>query len=225
MSQALAVFAKRPNPGQVKTRLTPALSAEQAADLYWAMVQDTWALVSKLSGVEPYLFVDQPWEGFEILTAGQPVRIQHGADLGIKMYSCLLRLNECNFKRSIIIGTDSPTLPKAYIQTALELLVDERDAVLGPAEDGGYYLVGCRRPHVEMFAGVSWSSPHTLAETKSAFDAVGYRTHLTPVWRDVDSIDDVRRLATGPVGPAVKAWLQQNRLENPGREVPRLSNP
>lgn len=225
ISRALAVFAKRPIPGEVKTRLTPVLSPEQAAGIYWAMVQDTWALVSELAHVEPYLFVDKPWEGFDVLAAGRSVFIQQGVDLGSRMLSCLQSLTTHNFKPSVVIGTDSPTLPTAYVQAAFDLLQGEDDAVLGPAEDGGYYLVGCRRPHPKMFDGVSWSSDQTLAQTRSAFGAVGYRTRLTPVWRDVDAIGDLRRLASEPVGPAVRAWLEQNPLENTGREVPRLSNP
>ncbi len=229
MSRALAVFAKRPIPGEVKTRLTPALSPQQAAGIYWAMVQDTWALVSELANVEPYLFVDWPWEGFKMLAADRLVAIQQGSDLGDRMYSCLQLLTEHNFRSStehnfrssVVIGTDSPTLPRGHIQAAFDLLEANDDAVLGPAEDGGYYLVGCRRPHPKMFNGVSWSSRQTLAQTRSAFDAAGYRTHLTPLWRDVDDIDDLRRLAGEPVGPAVRAWLDQNPLENTGREVPR----
>ncbi len=210
MPAALAVFAKRPIPGQVKTRLTPALSPEQAAGLYWAMVEDTWALASTLPDVEAYLFVDQPWEGFEALAGSRPIQLQVGSFLGQRMLSCLQVLNGEDFKSSVIIGTDSPTLPRAYIHAAFALLENENDAVLGPAEDGGYYLVGCRQPHPGMFDDVAWSSHQTLAQTRSAFDAQGYQTHLTPLWRDVDSIEDVQRLAREPVGPSVKAWLRQN---------------
>lgn len=212
MSTALAVFAKRPIPGQVKTRLTPALSPEAAAGLYWAMVEDTWAMASALPDVELHLFVDQPWEGFDALAEGHPVQLQTGSDLGTRMYFCLEHLTGSSFKRSIIIGTDSPTLPGAHIQAASSLLRDHDDAVLGPAEDGGYYLVGCRRPRPAMFDGVAWSSPDTLAQTRSAFDAQGYRTRLTPLWRDVDSIEDLQRLAQEPVGPSVQAWLHENPL-------------
>lgn len=225
MSRALAIFAKRPVPGQVKTRLTPALSPEQAASLHWAMVQDTWALASQLTDVEPHLFVDQPWESFEILTRGRPVLLQPAGDLGHRMFSCFQSLTSHEFKFFIIIGTDSPTLPKAHIEAAFDRLENDDDAVLGPAEDGGYYLVGCRRPHPRMFASVSWSGPETLAQTQAAFDAVGYRTHLTPIWRDVDSIGDLQRLAGEPVGPSVREWLEQNPLESAGREVPRLRDP
>lgn len=212
MSSALAVFAKRPVPGQVKTRLLPALSPEAAANLYWAMVQDTWAMASSLPGVELHLFVDQPWQGFDALAAGRPVEFQTGSDLGSRMYACMEHLSGLDFKPSIIIGTDSPTLPAAHILAAFELLEAGNDAVLGPAEDGGYYLVGCRRPHPAMFDGVAWSSPHSLAQTRSAFDAQDYRTRLTPLWRDVDSIEDLQRLAQEPAGPAVRVWLDKNPL-------------
>ncbi|MDA0204050.1 MAG: TIGR04282 family arsenosugar biosynthesis glycosyltransferase [Acidobacteria bacterium] len=212
MPTTLAVFAKRPIPGQVKTRLTPALSPEAAASLYWAMVEDTWASASKLPNVDLRLFVDQPWEGFNTLAGGRPVQLQTESNLGSRMLSCLQILTSTNFNRSVIIGTDSPTLPPGHIQAAFALLQNDNDAVLGPAEDGGYYLVGCRRPHPDMFRGVAWSSDETLAQTRSAFDAQGYQTHLTPLWHDVDVIEDVWRLAKGPVGPSVKAWLRQHRL-------------
>ena len=176
------------------------------------MVQDTWTLVSKLADVEPHLFVDQPWEGFDSLAGGRPVHIQQGHTLGTRMLSCLQSLTSLSFKSSVIIGSDSPTLPKAHIEAAFDLLENEHDAVLGPAEDGGYYLVGCRRPRPGMFDDVSWSSHQTLAQTRTAFGAQGYRTRLAPLWSDVDSIEDVRRLASEPVGPSVKAWLDQNPL-------------
>lgn len=212
MSTALAVFAKRPIPGRVKTRLTPDLSPEAAASLYWAMVQDTWAIASQLSDVEPLLFVDQLWEGFDVLAKGRLIQLQADGDLGCRMSACLQHLIASNFKSSVIMGTDSPTLPQGHIEAAFALLQGHDDAVLGPAEDGGYYLVGCRRAHSGMFDGVEWSSHQTLAQTRSALDAQGYQTHLTPLWRDVDSIEDVRRLAKDRVGPAVKAWLRQNPL-------------
>ena len=144
LSTALAIFAKRPVPGQVKTRLTPALSPEAAAGLYWAMVEDTWARASELPNVDLHLFVDQPWEGFDALANGRPVLLQTGDDLGTRMLFCLQLL--------------------------------------------------------------------TTAQTRAAFAAQGYQTHLTPMWRDVDVIEDVRRLAKEPVGPSVQAWLRQNPL-------------
>jgi len=176
------------------------------------MVEDTWTMASGLANVQLQLFVDQPWEGFDALAKGRPVRLQTGVDLGSRMLSFLQQVTSDNIKSSIIIGTDSPTLPRRHIEAAFGLLQNHDDAVLGPAEDGGYYLVGCRRTHPSMFDGVAWSSHQTLAQTRAAFNAQGYQTHLTPIWRDVDTIEDVRRLAQEPVGPAVKAWLRQNPL-------------
>ena len=176
------------------------------------MVEDTWARASRIPNVDLYLFVDQPWEGFDALANGRPVEIQTGIDLGSRMYSCLEYLSGRDFNPSIIIGSDSPTLPAAHIQGAFASLRDDSDAVLGPAEDGGYYLVGCRRPRPAMFDGVAWSSPDTLAQTRSAFAAHGYQTHLTPLWRDIDSIEGVRRLTQEAVGPSVQAWLDANPL-------------
>jgi glycosyltransferase A (GT-A) superfamily protein (DUF2064 family) len=176
------------------------------------MVEDTWRRASELPDVKLHLFVDQPWKGFDALAGGRPILIQTGIDLGMRMLTCLQTLMALDLKSSIIVGTDSPSLPAAHIEAAFGLLEDDNDAVLGPAEDGGYYLVGCRRPRSAMFEGVVWSSRQTLAQTRSAFDAQGYRTRLTPLWRDVDSIEDVQRLAKDRVGPSVRAWLLENPL-------------
>lgn len=208
MSGVLVVFAKRPVPGRVKTRLTPHWTPEQAAELYWAMVQDTWERVSALQDIEPVLFVDEECDEFTKLVAGRLILLQTTGDLGTRMYQCLLNITRDYLTPVMIIGTDSPSVPEAYLKQALSLLEGSQDAVLGPTEDGGYYLVGCRNPHPEMFQNVRWSTESTFTETRDAFAACGLQTHLAPVWWDVDTPDDLQRLARSPnLGPKVREWL------------------
>lgn len=114
------------------------------------------------------------------------------------MYSCFEWLASQEFDQSLIIGTDSPTLPLERLDQALAALETAHDAVLGPTEDGGYYLAGCRRPRPGMFDGVAWSAETTLADTCRAFDRVGYRTTLLAPWWDVDEPGDLERLRKDP---------------------------
>jgi rSAM/selenodomain-associated transferase 1 len=173
------------------------------------MVEDTWALATSLDDIEPILFVDEPWEGFDKLARGHSIYQQCDGDLGVRMYHCFLQLERNQFERHMIIGTDSPTLPASLIQTAFSLLTNESDSVLGPTEDGGYYLVGCRAPQEQMFQGTPWSTSSTLERTQNAFDRCGYSTRLAPPWWDVDVPEDLERLARSNPGPSVRSWFER----------------
>ena len=112
----------------------------------------------------------------------------------------------------LIVGADSPTLPPAYLRMGFELLT-QVDAVLGPTEDGGYYAVGCRRPHPEMFSGVEWSTDRTFEQTEAAFDRAGFSFARLPVWYDIDTSEDLRRLAREPDLPInTRRWLEGSSL-------------
>lgn len=112
----------------------------------------------------------------------------------------------------LIVGADSPTLPLAYLRMGFELLT-QVDAVLGPTEDGGYYAVGCRRPHPAMFAGVEWSADRTFEQTEAAFDRAGLSFARLPVWYDIDRYEDLQRLAGEPDIPLnTRRWLERSPL-------------
>jgi rSAM/selenodomain-associated transferase 1 len=172
------------------------------------MVEDTWRKATELVGVEAILFVDELWEGFVELSQGRPIRLQSQGSLGARMYSCFQMLRKDNFKSIIIMGTDSPTVPESHLRTAFSLLGADDDAVIGPTEDGGYYLVGCGAPQPNMFSGVPWSSTETFARTLDAFESEGYRTRRAPPWWDVDSPDDLDRLIGSDLGPSVRKWVE-----------------
>ena len=157
LSNAIAVFAKAPLPGRVKTRLHACMSAEQAADLHAAFVVDFWDRLRGLRDVSRYLYCDQSWASFERLAEPENYRLQQGAGLGERMFTCIEELSARGHSRIVLLGSDSPTLPLEYIDQAFRCL-DQASAVLGPADDGGFYALGCHRPHPGMFSGVTWSS-------------------------------------------------------------------
>lgn len=208
MRQAAALFGKAAEPGRVKTRLAAKLTPEEAAEFHTACVRDCWTRINSLPGVEPRLFSDRPWLEWEELAGGVRCRLQRAGGLGERMYGAFEDLEGEGFERTLILGSDSPTLPIDYVREAFDLLETERDAVLGPTEDGGYYAVGCRIPRAAMFDGVEWSEETTFEQTVEAFERVGYRVRLLPRWWDVDLPEDLDRLRGEPLGAAVAAWFE-----------------
>jgi hypothetical protein len=210
MSVAVVLFAKAPVPGRAKTRLTPPLSAEQAADFHRACVCDAWESIGTTSASR-YLYTDVPWTGSPEPAPPEQIRFQRGNDLGERMLNCFLELYTQNIDKALIIGSDSPSLPAAYRSEAVEALAGSDD-VIGPSEDGGFYLIGCRQPHPRMFAGVPWSSPQTSARTEDRLRSLGRSIHKLPPWYDVDTPGDLRRLAAEASLPAhVGRWIDEHR--------------
>lgn len=184
----LAVFAKAPIPGAVKTRLCPPLTGEQAARLYAAFVCDTVRAAQAVS--KPTVFYSGDQEPLARLLAENALfptqwQPQGDGDLGARMARvpapCL------------ILGTDSPHLPVSFLQEALDHLATV-DVVLGPAEDGGYYLIGLRAPQPSLFEGIHWSTGEVLAQTRARAASRQLTTFLLPPWHDIDTIDDLNRL-------------------------------
>jgi glycosyltransferase A (GT-A) superfamily protein (DUF2064 family) len=127
------------------------------------------------------------------------------------MLSCFRELSDLGHSGILIVGSDCPSLPGSYLVEGLEALT-RRDAVLGPADDGGYYAIGCRRPHPRMFEGVPWSSEETLERTEKSLTALGQSIHKLPPWYDVDTPDDLRRLAAEASLPRhVRSWIHEHR--------------
>jgi len=191
---ALAVFAKAAVPGRVKTRLTSRFSPEQAAIFHEACVRDLWARLTDRFHGRVWLFCDREWPDWLELAGPERFRLQRGGDLGERMRCCFEDLAADGAGRMAILGSDSPTVPPALIEQSLDALASDRDASLIPTEDGGYCLIGCRRPHPAMFDGVGWSTESTLAETEQALGRAGYRVHSVGLWRDADEPEDLDRL-------------------------------
>jgi uncharacterized protein len=211
-SMAVALFAKTPRPGYVKTRLQPPLTPEEAAALHAAFSADSWERLQLLPGVTTYFYTDELWDAGQRLPGNPAARLQRGDDLGARMFHCFEDLHRAGHQLSMIIGSDSPSLPLDYLLQGFQMLC-KCDAVLGPAGDGGYYAVGCRSPRAGMFRGVRWSTLHTLDDTLAAFGQVGLLTQLMPPWYDVDTLSDLQRLAAEPQLPRhTQAWIDAHAV-------------
>ena len=201
---ALVIFAKAPTPGKVKTRLCPPLTPDEAATLHGSFVLDmlerTKLAVAKLQlPCHRYLACAPSSElvFFKIMEERQGVRLldQVGEDLGQRMHNIFVDLFTKGYKQVIILGSDVPTLPLSVYQDACTML-GRSDVVLGPALDGGYYLIGLKQPAERLFTGVPWSTDQVLTVTQQNAKTLGLSVQLTTAWRDVDTITDLQSLIT-----------------------------
>jgi rSAM/selenodomain-associated transferase 1 len=210
----VAVFAKAPIPGTVKTRLIPPLTAVQGARLHAAFVEDTLRRVATLHVTRVLAYAPQPTDPFLQACAhrhGARTIAQGSGDLGARMQRVAGRLLE-RYPKVVIIGTDSPTMPIAFIENALRKL-DLADIVFGPSEDGGYYLLGQRRLYPEIFEGITWGSADVLAATLDKIPHVPFA--MLPPWYDVDRPNDLERLRTDLAGttdcPGTRSWFRTRK--------------
>jgi uncharacterized protein len=194
---ALVIMAKAPEAGRVKTRLSPPLSAGEAAELSRCFLLDTIERVREVRDIAPVIAHDPP-ESAPVFTALAPefgLRAQHGPDLGARMAECVAAALAAGAPAVVLIGTDAPHVPAARIRLAVRLL-DEgaHDVVLGPSEDGGYYLIGLRRLHRELFDSMAWSTAGVFEETIARCRSLRLRVALLPACYDVDTPEALARL-------------------------------
>ena len=192
-------MAKAPEPGQVKTRLCPPLSAQDAARLYRSFLMDKIAQVRGVSGAEPV--VAYAPEGAAALFAGLAPDFQlvpqGDGDLSARLVAVFGRLFAVGFGAVVVTDSDTPTLPSPCLERAVASMTSgEHDLVLGPSQDGGYYLIGLRGLHHALFAGMPWSTPVVLEETLERARALGLEVALLEPWYDVDTGADLARLVS-----------------------------
>jgi uncharacterized protein len=197
MRQAIAMMAKAPIAGEVKTRLCPPLSLQDAAALYHCFLLDSIAKISQIDTTTPILSYTpataQPV--FETLAPGWTLIPQQGCDLGARMADCFAQLFARGYTRVLLTGSDLPTLPAEIFHQALALLnTPETDVVLGPSEDGGYYLIGLRTLYPAVFDDMIWSTPQVFADTVRRAERLGLSVALLPRWYDIDAPADLIRL-------------------------------
>ena len=199
LRSAVAIMAKAPRPGKVKTRLCPPLSNEEAAELYRCFLLDKIAQVNVLQKTALIVSYGPPLSKplFEDLVPSHCLLVpQRGADLGARLLSTFIQLFRQGFEQVMAVDSDTPTLPNAYLEQALDLMArPEIDMVLGPTEDGGYYLIGLRRAHRALFEEMPWSTSHVLPETLRRSEAQGLNVACTASWFDIDTPEDLKRLA------------------------------
>ena len=195
-SCAILVFSKAPVPGQVKTRLLPALGEADVVTLYIELVERTLREVSGFSeNVQLYCTPDTRHPFFQACRDRYGIRLytQTGADLGERMANAIAgTLGE--YASVIIIGCDCPELDRTDLSTACGQLRDGTDIVLGPCEDGGYYLVGMSRPIPGLFTGIHWGTANVLKQTRHRVNELNLRLFELPVRWDLDDVQDLGRL-------------------------------
>ena len=226
-TNALLVVAKRPAPGRTKTRLTPPLLPEQAAALYECFLRDTLDLVRRLPGVTPaiaYLPAEER-AYFEALAPDFELVLQEGDALGERLDSALTRLLVAGYQHVAIMNSDGPTVPPACLTGAFDALAGGADVVLGPCDDGGYYLIGLKLPAPRLLREVRMSTPDVLADTLAIAAEDGLTVELLPTWYDVDDAESLERLKAELAGaPAHVAPHTQAFLDNGYRRPAARSN-
>ena len=206
---ALAVMTKAPQAGRVKTRLVPPLTPEEAAELNKCFLRDTTAAISiacsrrtagsegatAARGIAVYTPVGAESAYTDILSAGFSLLPQRGDKFGERLYFAVEDLFRCGFDAVCLIDSDSPTVPAENFAEAVALLSAREDrVVLGPSDDGGYYLIGVKKPHRNLFEQIDWSTERVLNQTIQRAAAIRLEVKLLPTGYDVDDGASLRRL-------------------------------
>jgi uncharacterized protein len=193
---ALILFARDPILGKVKTRLSPFLEEDVILKLYTCFLQDSLYSIRQVKNVDRFIGITPSNKsGFFTGMLGSDIRmfVQEGENLGDKMRWAIQDRFTEGYERVVIIGSDSPSLPASYIYRAVG---SDKDMVLGPSTDGGYYLIGMRGKVVEIFKDVNWGAETVLQETCEHLVQNGASLELLPVWYDVDTPEDLKFFKT-----------------------------
>ena len=204
---ALAVMTKAPQAGRVKTRLIPPLTPEEAAELNKCFLRDTAAAISNAAGADTacgiavYTPVGAESAYTDILPTDFSLLPQRGDKFGERLYLAIEDLCKCGFDSLCLIDSDSPTVPAENFEQAVELLSTSEDrVVLGPSDDGGYYLIGMKKPHQHLFEQIDWSTERVLNQTMQRATEIGVEVKLLPTGYDVDDDASLRRLCNELLG-------------------------
>jgi len=191
----LVVVAKAPQPAKVKTRLSPELSPEEATSLYRCFIRDRIREISLLKDIDlaiSYTQADSKEFFIKFLSNGFHLFPQRGKDLGERLHNILVDKLQQGYHAVSIVDSDTPDLPRSIVEQSFQLLgSDDVDAVFGPCHDGGYYLVGMRQPHPELFQNISWSTGTVLQETLGRAKKMDLKTKLLARWNDLDTYEDL----------------------------------
>jgi rSAM/selenodomain-associated transferase 1 len=199
----LIVFLRTPEAGKVKTRLAADIGNTGALRIYRKLVQHTLQVCSE-ANVGRYLFYDQHLPDPADRDPRFHYRLQHGNTLGERMYNAFNTVFDEGCTRSVIIGSDCAELTKAHISTAFDLL-SANDSVLGPAKDGGYYLLGLNTLHPSIFSDKQWSTSTVLEHTIRDIDALGWSLATLEPLSDIDTLADVKSIRPD--------WLRETATE------------
>ena len=234
---ALAIMTKAPEAGRVKTRLVPPLTPEEAAELNKCFLRDTASAISvccsgalrppnaagapphpgalgapiQCSGIAVYTPVGAESAYTDILSSDFSLLPQRGDKFGDRLFFAVEDLFECGFDSVCLIDSDSPTVSAEHFAKAVEMLSTGKDrAVLGPSDDGGYYLIGVKKPHRQLFEQIDWSTERVLNQTIQRASELGLEVQLLPSGYDVDDVAGLKRLCDELLGENARAGKAPN---------------
>jgi len=201
--RALLIFTRNPEPGKCKTRLAASIGDEAALDIYRFLLRHTAAIARELNGVDTFVyFSDRPGDGSFWDSSVFQYRLQKGEDLGARMLKAFREAFSMGYSEVVLIGSDLYDLSTADLEASFRELVGH-EVVIGPASDGGYYLIGMKHPIPALFKGKQWGKDSVLQDTLA--DLEGFRSFLLPVRNDVDRYEDIEG------NPVFKPFLNHNK--------------
>jgi len=215
---ALIVVAKRPAPGRTKTRLSPPLTPELASALYECFLRDTLDQMRRVKDVHHVIaYLDEP-DYFQHLAPDFELIPQDGYDLGERLDNALTLHLSQGYERAVIMDSDSPTLPSEYLSRSFRVLADDADVVLGPCDDGGYYLIGTSRPIPRLLREIQMSTSTVAADTIALAKEEGLHLVKLPTWYDVDDVTTLSHLIKeidtldSETAKYTRKFLSQNKI-------------
>lgn len=189
-TNALIIFTRNPQLGKVKTRLAASIGDEKALEIYTALLQHTQSVTQNLD-CDKYVFYDQNIENNDIwFESVYQKKLQFGVDLGAKMQNAFQKLVELGYKNCVIVGSDLFDLQDYHIEEAFYKL-QFSDVVIGPAEDGGYYLLGLKKVIPSIFKNKDWGASTVLTDTLK--DLENYKIDFSETLNDIDTIEDLEK--------------------------------
>jgi rSAM/selenodomain-associated transferase 1 len=217
-------MTKAPVAGHVKTRLVPPLTSGEAAELNKCFLSDTAAVIRSATtkkdacGIAVYTPIGAESAFSDILPPEFRLLPQRGEAFGRRLYFAAVDLFKCGFESVCLIDSDSPTIPAKSFAQAIKLLRSPGDRiVLGPCDDGGYYLIGLKKPHRKVFSRIDWSTDRVLAQTRQRAREIGLEIKLLPAGYDVDDGASLQRLciqlladkASADIAPHTREFLRK----------------
>lgn len=213
MKRAVICFTRVPKPGATKTRLLPVLKPRQCADLHWAFLKD---LADTYREVDAHLFVaytpDADWESLKTVFPHAGFYPQKGNDLGERMYRVIRKILELGYESAVLTGTDLPMMTAAHLESGFAVL-EEKDIAIGPTSDGGYYLIGMKKPCREVFRVEGYGGASVFESTVAAAEDAGLSVGLALTCDDVDTPGDLWDLTkTVRPGSHTEQFLKQEGI-------------
>ena len=214
MKRAVICFTRVPKPGVTKTRLLPVLKPEQCAGLHWAFLRDLAEIYKKL---DAHLFVaytpDPDWESLKSVFPPAGYFPQKGQDLGEKMYRVIRKVLDLDYESVILTGADLPLMTADHLESGFSVL-EEKDIAIGPTPDGGYYLIGMKKPCRDIFRVEGYGGGNVLENTLAAAESAGLSVGFAMGCSDVDTPGDLWDLTkTADPDSHTGRYLNQLRQE------------